>query len=94
MQNQTDSSSKTNEKAKTFYENCGGIFKEYGLEHPSQTDFKGKTVMTTKHCLKYSLGFCSKTGKKINEPLFLVDETGKKYPLEFDCKNCQMLVKY
>ena len=94
-QNELDYKSNiTNKLAKTFYENCEAKVAEYGLEHPSQTDFKGKTVMTTKHCLRYSLGFCSKTGKKVNEPLFLVDETGKKYPIEFDCKNCRMMIKY
>ncbi len=84
----------TNEKAKIFYEKCGCKVLEYGLEHNSQKSYHDKIVMTTKHCLKYSCGFCSKNGKKANEPLFLIDETGKKYKLQFDCKNCQMNIIY
>ena len=83
----------TNEKAKRFYEKCGAKVEEYGLEHPSQNT-KNKQVMETKHCIKYSLGYCSKTGKKLTEPIFLVDEKGQKYKLSFDCKNCRMKVHY
>ena len=43
--------------------------------------------MRTKHCLKYAFDMC-KSPKK----LFLVDEKGKKYPLNFDCKNCEMII--
>ena len=82
----------TNEKAKTFYENCDSIVKEYGLEHKSQKNMKEKQLMETKHCIRYSLGLCSKDGKKLEEPLFLIDEKGQKYKLFFDCKNCKMKV--
>ena len=84
----------TNELAKKFYEKCGAKIIEYGLEHPTQKNFKDKTVMTTKHCIRYSLNLCSKNGKKIKEPLYLIDETGKKYKLKFDCKNCIMEIKF
>lgn len=84
----------TNEKAKQFYENCGCNIEEYGLEHSSHKDFNKKQVMETKHCLKYSLGFCSKqkNAKKPTEPLFLIDEKGQKYEIQFDCKNCRMKI--
>lgn len=83
-----------NKKAKEFYENCGCKISEPALEHPSHKNFNGKQVMETKHCLKYSLGFCSKQkqAKNLAEPLFLVDEKGQKYELEFDCKNCHMKI--
>ncbi len=83
-----------NEKAKEFYEKCGATCLEYGLEHNSNKSFQNKQLMETKHCLKYSLGFCSrnKSTLKVNEPLFLVDEKGQKYQLEFDCKNCKMKI--
>ena len=45
-------------------------------------------LMRTKHCIKYALGRC-----KSKEKLLLEDELGKKYPLEFDCKNCEMIIK-
>ena len=48
---------------------------------------KNKELMRTRHCLKRaSLGCNSK------EELFLVDEKGVKYPLCFDCKNCEMAI--
>ncbi len=53
-------------------------------------------VMTTKHCLKFELGFCMKEHqgadrKKLNEPLFLYNKDGM-YKLKFDCKGCFMHV--
>ena len=85
----------TNKQAATFYKKCNTEIKEYGLEHPSHKDFNGKQLMETKHCLKYSLGFCSKQkGPKLIEPLFLIDEKNQKYELDFDCKNCRMKLFY
>lgn len=84
----------TNEKAKEFYEKCGSDVFEYGLEHLSHKHFAGKQLMETKHCLRYSLGFCNKdkNAKKLLEPLYLLDEKNQKYKLEFDCKNCRMKI--
>ena len=44
-------------------------------------------LMRTKHCLKRASLGCN-----INEELFLIDEKGVKYPLRFDCKNCEMVI--
>ena len=74
-----------NQTAKYFYENCGAKICEMSLE--STKNFEGKCLMQTKHCLKYAFDMC-KSPKK----LFLIDEKGKKYPLQFDCKNCMMQV--
>ena len=52
-----------------------------------QTKSNPIEFMHTKHCIKYALDMC-KSPKK----LFLIDEKGKKYPLKFDCKNCEMYV--
>ncbi|HCB11125.1 MAG TPA: hypothetical protein DEO94_03075, partial [Cyanobacteria bacterium UBA11991] len=51
----------------------------------------GAELMRCKHCLRYSANICSKK-VNYNKRLFLVDENGKKYPLRFDCKNCEMVV--
>lgn len=82
-----------NEKAKEFYEKRGGICREYALEKTGNVS--GKILMTTKHCLKFSLGLCSKEGKKhrYREPFFLVDSHGKKYKLLFECKSCCMKIQ-
>jgi hypothetical protein len=49
---------------------------------------QGIELMRTKHCLKFASGLCGKATKK----LYLQDEKGKKYPLRFDCKNCEMVI--
>jgi len=61
-----------------------------------QSNFDGKVVMTTKHCLKFENGIChihQMKDKTIKEPLWL-EGGGHKYILEFDCKNCEMKIKY
>ena len=71
-----------NKCAKDFVENCGCKVVEFA---PEVTNKYGK-LMQTKHCLKREFGMCKKPCPK----LFLADEFGKKFPLNFDCKNCQM----
>ena len=73
-----------NKKAKEFYEECGCKVCSMSFESGGFAD----ELMRTKHCLKYAFDMC-----KSPEKLFLVDEKGVKYPLEFDCKNCEMVVK-
>ena len=72
-----------NQCAKDFYENCGCEVCEMSAESGALP----KELMRTKHCLKFAFNMC-KSPKK----LFLIDEKGKKYPLMFDCKNCEMVV--
>lgn len=74
-----------NSKAKEFYEICGCKIVENSFE--SIKNHKNKELMRTKHCLKRATLGC-----KINEELFLEDEKGIKYPLKFDCKNCEMII--
>ncbi|MBO5435508.1 U32 family peptidase [bacterium] len=76
----------TNRTAKEFYKNCGCEITEYAPEKTK--NFKDKELMRTKHCLKFAFDLC-KNPKK----LYLIDEKGKKYSLDFDCKNCEMLIK-
>lgn len=83
-----------NEKAKDFYEKRNAKITEYAAE--SQKNLNCKTLMTTKHCIKYTLGLCKKYYKNVKnykEPLILTDEVNKKYILDFDCKRCIMMVK-
>ena len=52
-------------------------------------------LMQCRHCLRYSYGYCVKNGGKKpvwREPLRLVLPDGRRFPLQFDCKNCQMNV--
>lgn len=74
-----------NKTAKCFYENSGCSVCEMSIESGQS---KPEELMRTKHCLKYAFNMC-KSPKK----LFLIDEKGKKYRLEFDCKNCEMVLR-
>lgn len=74
-----------NKIAKEFYEKCGVKVKEMSLE--SSKPNRQIELMRCKHCIKYALNMC-----KSPENMLLVDEYGKKYPLKFDCKNCEMII--
>ncbi len=80
-----------NSLAKDFYSSRGGEDIEEAFE--KLPGGKGRRLMTTKHCLRHWLGYCTKNvdnGKApFREPLYLVRD-GKKYRLRFDCANCQM----
>jgi len=74
----------------------------HGVENPEmafekQSDPYGKTVMTTKHCLKFQMGFCPKYGGKkpinFSEPFSLNDGINDLH-LDFDCLQCVMKVIY
>ena len=75
-----------NKTAIEFYKECGveGI-KEMSLE--TKLPARQVELMRTKHCIKFALGMC-----KSPKNLLLQDEKGVKYPLFFDCKNCEMAV--
>ena len=74
-----------NLSAKKFYENCGAVVEEMSLE--TKLPNRKIEIMRTKHCIKYALNLC-----KSKENLLLRDEFGVKYPLLFDCKNCEMAI--
>jgi len=69
----------------------------YGVSETTAYELKGGRgpIMQCRHCLRYALGYCVKHGgRKPNwhEPLRLRLGDGRLFPLEFDCKNCQMNV--
>ncbi|MBE6303745.1 MAG: U32 family peptidase [Bacteroidales bacterium] len=80
-----------NSLARDFYASCGvqSVSLAYELDAPA-----GVPVMYCKHCIKYSLGWCSKSGVKhsYKEPFFLVGGDGRRFKLSFDCRNCMMMV--
>lgn len=53
-------------------------------------------LMTCRYCIRHALGHCLKdpTGKRppLKEPLSLVLADGRRFPLQFNCKDCEMLV--
>ena len=74
-----------NDKAKSFYEECGCKVTEPAVEAEKPTH--EYELMRTKHCLKYAFNMCKKS---VN--LRLRDEYGKVYPLNFDCRKCEMTI--
>ena len=78
----------SNKSAKEFFEKAGCKVNEYA---PECTKKEHITLMKTKHCLRDFAGMCLKKYPD-KKQLYLVDELGKKYKLEFDCKNCVMKI--
>ena len=83
-----------NKAAKSFFEQ----HKTEVLEESFESCEKGNAdLMTCKHCLKYSFNLCTKENFKnsqFKEPFFLVTQSGKKYQLTFNCKECTMKIKF
>jgi putative protease len=76
-----------NRYAQAFYKRYGIDSEpaaEYGL------DLRGRTVMTTRYCLRYELGWCGRD----TAPLFLRNAEGDRLELRFDCTRCEMEVVY
>lgn len=78
------------------------FYQRHGVENPEmafekQSIRQRQTVMTTKHCLKFQMGFCPKYGGKkplnFSEPFFLNDGVNE-LQLDFDCLQCVMKVIY
>ena len=81
----------SNRLARRFYD-AQGI--------PTATAFEQREpsealLMQCRHCLRYALGFCTKNGGQRppwREPLSLRLGDGRMFPLQFDCRHCQMNV--
>lgn len=78
------------------------FYKKHGLENIQPAFELGANkrideslIMQCRHCIRYSLGYCVKRGGKKptwKEPLSLVLGDGRRFRLEFVCKECQMNV--
>ena len=81
-----------NEKAARFYRHHGVAKLAPAFE---ECPPKGAVLMFCKHCLRYSMGWCpvhQRAKSPFREPYYLVSSDGKRFRLEFDCKQCQMKV--
>lgn len=80
-----------NALARDFYKQHGvrDIAPAFELEAPKEVP-----VMFCKHCIKYSMGWCSKSGAKhsYKEPFYIVSGDGRRFRLHFNCKDCVMEV--
>jgi putative protease len=81
----------SNQRARNFYAQQGiNVGDAFELRPPRE-----RLLMQCRHCLRYTLGFCVRNGGQQpswREPLFLRLGDGRRFRLEFDCKNCQMNV--
>ena len=86
-----------NDKAEMFFKHHGVKKIERGLEQTK--DYDGKALMTTKYCLRYELGCCLQ-GKNNGKPqvniaptdTLILRNNDRRFRLQFDCRNCQMLI--
>lgn len=81
-----------NPMAASFYHDHG--VKEVAPAYEQQS-VEDAVLMFSKHCLRYSMGWCpthQKGTSPYKEPYYLVSTDGKRFRLSFDCKNCQMKV--
>jgi putative protease len=81
-----------NEASASFYRQHGvtKIAPAFEKQAPSQA-----VLMFCKHCLRYSMGWCPvrhRVKSPYREPYYLVSSDGKRFRLEFDCKQCMMKV--
>ncbi len=81
----------SNDSAREFYRKHGAAVVEpaFELKRPAP----GAVLMTTRHCLRRSLGACPKQEAhvRLSEPLF-IEHAGRRFRLAFDCANCRMQV--
>ena len=81
-----------NARAASFYAGHGVASIAPAFE---QTPVEKAVLMFCKHCLRYSMGWCPVHQRELSpyrEPYYLVSTDGKRFRLEFDCRNCQMKV--
>ena len=83
-----------NSQARTFYNDHGVFDVDDAFE---KTQPKSAVIMFCRHCIKYAMGLCTKNPKreiKVQEPLYLVSQDGRRFRLKFDCSKCQMEISY
>lgn len=83
-----------NSSAAEFYKELGAVSVDPAFEQEHRKDVP---VMFCRHCIRYSLGLCSKSeggrrGDYRGGRLFLRLSNGKRFRLEFDCSECMMKV--
>lgn len=80
-----------NKKSVEFYTQHQSFVKQMAFEHTKQQNVP---LMFTRHCIKYSMGWCPKdkqTRSLYKEPFYLL-YNGNRLKLEFDCQKCEMKV--
>lgn len=82
----------SNSVSREFYSAAGLHHTDRAFELRHNPDVP---LMQCRYCLRHALGFCVRYGGKHpswREPLFLSLPDRHRFRLEFDCKNCRMLL--
>jgi putative protease len=82
-----------NSRAADFYRVHGAVQVSPAFELNAP---KRATLMFCRHCLRYAMGWCPRNGgvkSPYREPYTLVSADGRRFALEFDCKQCIMMIK-
>ena len=83
-----------NAQARAFYQDHGVTSVDDAFE--KDTPDSG-VIMFCRHCIKNAMGLCTKNPKrdmKVQEPLWLLSQDGRRFRLRFDCSKCQMEILY
>ncbi len=85
-----------NDKSMEFLHEQGYAQVDWAYE---KTHPQGVPVMFCRHCIRYSLGWCYKNGRKtldsgrfVDVDLYLQLANGRRFRLDFDCRQCLMKV--
>ncbi len=83
-----------NALARTFYQDHGVKIIDDAFEKNAPDS---GVIMFCRHCIKNAMGLCTKNPRrdmKVQEPLWLVSQDGRRFRLRFDCSKCQMEILY
>ena len=84
----------SNRQSDAFVAGQGGAEGVNALEVTGRLN-EGQALMTCRYCLRYQLGWCPRqrgARSPYQEPYYLCSRDGRRFRLEFDCKNCEMKV--
>lgn len=78
-----------NKEARGFYLECGAaeVAPAWEIEEPAAAP-----IMTCRYCLRHEVGMCLKERGVDRSPLFLRLADGRRFALQFDCRECIMRV--
>jgi putative protease len=81
-----------NSHARRFYQRHGVETVEPAFE--TLTDTSGRQVMNTRYCVRHELNLCPKDrrGELLPGPPLRISDGRHSYRLEFDCRDCRMMV--
>lgn len=81
-----------NRKSREQYQALGAVRVDAAFE---KSPADGAALMFCRHCIRYMMGWCpthQKGRSAFREPYYLLSKDGRRFRLQFDCRNCQMKV--